>query len=474
MQLNRENLPKIGKKVAQEYISCSKPSTRVLLFGTGVLLRALPAFCIEEANRSGTFNGGIVMIKSTQSGSIEPFLKQDGLYTLRTAGIQNNNETTAQQIITCITDTKDANTSWKHILDLAYNKEINIIISNTTEKGIVDTDDDIFASPPKSFPGKLTSYLYTRFQHLGTTDDSRVIVLPTELIDDNALTLAKIVRKLAVRHNLPSTFTHWLDTHVYFCNTLVDRIVPGAITLEDTPYTDSLAIAAEPYFLWAIESKDNYVHDQLSFIGLSPNTFILPSIKPVREIKLRILNGTHTLMAAIALLAQHQFVKDTLAEPAYERFISQLIHQEIIPSLEAQGIQKKELALFSERIIDRFKNPFIEHQWSSIAQNYHAKIKSRVLPLLSYWYAFQEQAPTCISLGFASYLFFMRQHAYLLEEEGLAYAFANLDIEHIEILLSNKTIWGEDLTIWPSWAPAIKQHLQKLETTSIHQIMQRL
>ncbi|TDQ78219.1 tagaturonate reductase [Sphingobacterium yanglingense] len=474
MHLNRENLPKISNQVDQECLSSPKQPTRVLLFGTGVLLRALPAFCIEEANRSGTFNGGIVMIKSTQTGSIEPFLQQDGLYTLRTAGIQNNKETTTQQIITCVNDILDVNTSWNTILEHAQNKEINIIISNTTEKGIVDTDDDIFACPPKSFPGKLTSYLYARFQHLGATDESKAIVLPTELIDDNAVKLAQIVRKLATGHSLPSAFIQWLDTYVYFCNTLVDRIVPGAITLQDSSYTDKLAIAAEPYFLWAIESKDDYVQQELSFIGLSPHTFILPSIASVREIKLRILNGTHTLMAAIAFSAQHQFVKDTLAEPTYERFISQLINQEIIPSLEAQGIQKKELAFFSERIIDRFKNPFIQHQWANIAQNYHAKIKSRVLPLLSYWYTFQEQAPQYISFGFAAYLFLMNTHTHLLEDKSLADEFKNLNFDKIEEFLSNKTIWGTDLMIWPSWAPAIKQHLQQLETVSIHQIMQRL
>jgi len=474
MQLNRENLPKITKLAVDEYIPCLELPTRVLFFGTGVLLRALPAYCIDEANRLGTFNGGIVMIKSTQSGGVEPFLKQDGLYTLRIAGIQNNKETITQQIITCVNDILDANTSWREILDLAHDKEINIIISNTTEKGIVDVEDDIFAFPPKSFPGKLTSYLYTRFQFLAATDESKIIILPTELIDDNAVRLAQIVRKQATAHGLPLSFIHWLDTHVYFCNTLVDRIVPGAISLADAPYTDILATAAEPYFFWAIDSKDNYVHDHLSFMGLSQNTPILPSIKQVREIKLRILNGTHTLMAAIAILAEHQFVKETLAVPTYDRFISQLINQEIIPSLRSQGIQEKELDFFSERIIDRFKNPFIQHQWVSIAQNYHAKIKSRVLPLLDYWFAFQEQAPAYISFGFATYLFFMKQHTHLLEEEDLAYAFVNLNIEQIELFLSNTAIWGTDLTIWPSWAPAIKQHLQQLETASIDQIMQHL
>src|SRR5690606_35022268 len=117
------------------------------------------------------------------------------------------------------------------------------------------------------------------------------------------------------------------------------------------------------------------VHDQLSFMGLSQNTPILPSIKQVREIKLRILNGTHTLMAAIAILAEHQFVKETLAVPTYDRFISQLINQEIIPSLRSQGIQEKELDFFPNRIINCLKNPFIHLHWLSIAKNYHAKIK---------------------------------------------------------------------------------------------------
>src|SRR5665647_3936037 len=54
---------------------------KVLQFGTGVLLRGLPDYFIDKANRNGIFNGRIVVVKSTDSGDSAAFDKQDGLYT---------------------------------------------------------------------------------------------------------------------------------------------------------------------------------------------------------------------------------------------------------------------------------------------------------------------------------------------------------------------------------------------------------
>jgi len=132
---------------------------KVLQFGTGVLLRGLPDYFIDKANRNGEFNGRIVVVKSTSQGSADAFDRQDGLYTLYVKGIENGATKEEAIINSSISRVLSAKEQWTDILHCARNPEIKIIISNTTEVGIVLTDDDINLSPPHSFPGKLLAFL---------------------------------------------------------------------------------------------------------------------------------------------------------------------------------------------------------------------------------------------------------------------------------------------------------------------------
>lgn len=473
MQLNRKSLATINRLAYNNPIQDNTLPIRVLQFGTGVLLRGLTAFCIDQANKQGLFHGGIVMVKSTTTGSIQSFKEQDCLYTVHTRGVQNNEIIEKQQIITSIQHVLDANTSWLAVLELAKEPQINIIISNITEKGIVEQKDNTQAMPPKSYPGKITAYLYKRFQELGTTDASRIIILPTELTDNNASCLKEIVLQQVKQNNLDSAFIEWLDRYAYFCNTLVDRIVPGSYTPANSAYTDRLSIAVEPYSLWAIESSDPYVLEELDFLKQSSLISILPSIAAIKEIKIRVLNATHTLITAVALLANHRFVKDTFMDKSFEKFLLQLLDEEIIPCLEQQGIAERQINQFAKELINRFKNPFIEHQWLSIAQNYQAKLKSRVLPLLVYWYSFQSVAPNYISFGLAAYLYLLRKGSTHIEPE-IALILKNSESIDFQLLLSNESLWGIDLTQYKGLTRAIQQHWTRLEQASLTHIIETI
>src|SRR5262249_30914471 len=147
-----------------------------------------------------------------------------------------------------------------------------VIISNTTEVGIVLTDDDVSLSPPASFPGKLLAFLYERYKAFGGSKDSGMVIVPTELIVDNATKLRSIVLELASKNNLDEKFVQWLQSANHFCNSLVDRIVPGKLTKTDqektekkSGYHDELMIMSETFRLWAIETADPKVIETLSF-----------------------------------------------------------------------------------------------------------------------------------------------------------------------------------------------------------------
>ena len=115
---------------------------KVLQFGTGVLLRALPDYFIDKANKQGIFNGRVVVVKSTDSDS-HAFDKQDGLYTICVRGVENGKTVEENIINASISRVLSAKTEWKRILECAHNPEMKIIISNTTEVGIQLVDDDI-------------------------------------------------------------------------------------------------------------------------------------------------------------------------------------------------------------------------------------------------------------------------------------------------------------------------------------------
>jgi tagaturonate reductase len=206
---------------------------KVLQFGSGVLLRALPDFIIDKANKKSFFNGRIVIVKSTGSGDKDAFNKQDGLYTVCIRGIDEGKKVEENHIISSVSRVLSASNEWDVVLETAANPKMQVIISNTTEVGITLIKDHIHATPPQSFPGKLVSFLYRRFKIFNGDSTKGMVVIPTELIPGNADKLLAIVKELVHQNDLETSFLDWLEDANYFCNSLVDRIVPGKPALAE-------------------------------------------------------------------------------------------------------------------------------------------------------------------------------------------------------------------------------------------------
>ncbi|HEY4209549.1 MAG TPA: tagaturonate reductase [Puia sp.] len=261
---------------------------KVLQFGTGVLLRGLPDYFIDKANRQGIFNGRVVVVKSTDAGDSAAFDKQDGLYTLCVRGIEGGRKIEENIISSSISRVLSAKSQWKEILQCAHNPAMQVIISNTTEVGIRLVEEDIRQEPPASFPGKLLAFLYERYKFCGGAKDGGMVIVPTELIVDNGKKLADIVQRLAAFNKLEQPFMEWLSGACRWCSSLVDRIVPGkpdAASLQqlqqELGYTDELLSISEVYRLWAIEG-DEAVQSVLSFSEADAGVIIKPDIEIYR------------------------------------------------------------------------------------------------------------------------------------------------------------------------------------------------
>jgi tagaturonate reductase len=469
---------------------------KVLQFGTGVLLRGLPDFLIDKANKQGIFNGRIAVVKSTSKGSTAEFDDQDSLYTLCIRGILDGKNVEEDVICSAISRVIVADEEWDAILSVGKSLELQLIVSNTTEVGIQFVEENIFQKPPLSFPAKLLAVLFERYKAIGKKIESKVIVIATELIPENGKKLESIILKLAAYNNLEHEFNAWLETNITFCNSLVDRIVPGKPDEETLSklesrlgYEDNLLSMAEPYLLWAIEG-DSKVSEMLSFSTVDSGVVITEDIEKYRELKVRLLNGTHTLSSGIAFLSGIQTVTNAMAQTDLRHYVSQVMVSEIVPAIPYKVDQEEAIA-FSRKVIDRFSNPHIEHLWINITAQYTMKMKIRVLPVLLNFYKIENRVPRCIAFGFAAYLKFMstaelKEKQYFGQIEGKEYPinddqaayFHGLKNEptssYVRLVLSDVSFWGTDLNTLPDFIQTVEQDYSSIDKIGIRAALTEL
>ncbi len=484
MILSRENLEQIKRSgIETPGDPIFNLPERILQFGTGVLLRGLPDYFVDKANRIGKFNGRILVVKSTDSGDTNDFNRQDNLYTLSIRGIREGRAVDESSLCSAISRVLSANQHWEEILESAANEKLQIIISNTTEVGIQLKKESIFQKPPVSFPAKLLAFLYRRFKVWKGSSQSGMLIIPTELLSDNGKKLKAILQELAMFNELESGFIQWLVENNSFCSSLVDRIVPGKpdpstkATLEKAwGYRDELMSVCEPYGLWAIEG-DPKIRDILSFHSADKGVVILPDITKYKELKLRMLNATHTLSCGLAYLSGFQTVKTAMDDGVFETYIRNLMMEEIGHSIPYE-MPEAEIRKFGIQVLDRFRNPYLEHFWLSITMQYSSKLTMRVLPVLYRFYEKNGKPPELIAMGFAAYILFMRpvkeeagqyfgilnNQTYSIRDDQAEYFFGIWEDGTIDQIvykiLSNKEIWTCDLTLLDGFALSVTKKLK--------------
>ena len=482
-QLNKShlasNLVNLSKHLNLPNESVFNLPEKVLQFGTGVLLRGLCDYFIDKANKQGVFNGRIVVVKSTDKGDADAFNEQDGLFTHAVKGIENGQAIEEYILNASISRTLSARSQWHEILDCAKNPEMQIVISNTTEVGIALLENDkITNNPPASFPVKLLAFLHERWKEFKGSASSGMVIVPTELVVGNGDLLRDIVLKQAQNNSLEPEFIDWLKKHNNFCNSLVDRIVPGKPEKEMVDelqkkfgYEDNLMVLSEVYRLWAIQG-DEHIRKVLSFAQADSGVIIEKDIEIYRELKLRMLNGTHTLQCGMSYLLGFRTVKDVMANGYLSRIVTNLMLGEMSLAIPYK-IDAKTRDRFGRMVLDRFRNPFLNHKLLDITVQYTTKMKMRNIPVLLQYYREFGKPPELFAMGFAAYLQFMKSEkevngTYYGESNGSYYpincnfapyfyeAWQDFDLEKV---LANRSLWGEDLTQLVGFADAVRKYL---------------
>ena len=453
---------------------------KIIQFGEGNFLRAFVGYAFQELNKTTDFNAGIAVVQPIDKGLVNMLNDQDGLYTLFMKGVKKGEEIQNIELISNIVKAVDPYADFNGYLSLAKEASLEFIISNTTEAGIAYVSSDTAnMQPPSSFPAKLTVLLHERFKHFNGDDSKGLTIIPCELINHNAQTLKDIILKYIDDWNLGNDFKTWVLESNAFHNTLVDRIVPGYPKDEietynsQLDYQDNLIVAAESFFLWVIEGGAD-LKAKLPFSKTLLDVKIVDDMQPYRTRKVRILNGAHTAMVPFSILYGNQTVKQSVDNPFTGELINKAVFNEIIDTLDKD---KAELNSFADEVFDRFRNPFIIHNLSSIALNSISKFTVRVLPSLLGYVKIHKKLPTNLTFAFAALIRFYKgswngETLPVHDSDDIVAKFAEIwkSNDYLQIAKNSLSIseyWEEDLTKIDNLTEAVALVLKEIDAHGI-------
>ncbi|WP_187263337.1 tagaturonate reductase [Pontibacter beigongshangensis] len=452
---------------------------KVLQFGEGNFLRGFVDWMIDILNEKTDFNGAVEIVQPLGQGIVHLLNKQDGLYHLLLEGIQGGEQTQEIRLISCVADSLNPYDDYQDYLRRGENPDLQFVISNTTEAGIAfgaaDKDMDTL---PSSFPGKLTALLYHRFKHFNGASDKGLYLIPCELIEKNGENLKDTVLQFASHWNLPEAFVAWINESNIFCNTLVDRIVPGfprdtiKEIQQEIGYEDNLVVKAEPFHLWVIEAPAE-VEAAFPTAKADLQVKFVSDLTPYRTRKVRILNGAHTVLVPVAYLQGLRTVREAVEDATAGKFIREAIFEEIVPTLD---LPAEELKQFANDVIERFQNPFIHHELMSIALNSVSKYKVRVLPSVLEFHQRTGKLPQRLLHSLAALILFykgewngdqipLNDTPEVLNFFKSAWEKGSAE-ETVATVLANKSFWGTDLTQIDGFTTTVAAEVKQLQQTA--------
>lgn len=449
---------------------------KILQYGEGNFLRTFVDAYFDHLNKNEGGNYEVNIVKPIPFGSLERFEKQKNKYHIVLRGVENGQTVENVVAIDAVHSVIDPFADDTPYYALAEDSDLKIIISNTTEAGICfNGEDKMEAFDGITYPAKLTKFLFARFN----AGLDGVYLLPVELIDNNADALKACVDKYISLWKLPEAFRKWNNEQNFYCNTLVDRIVSGYPRDEETKThltkligsTDELMSVGEPFGLWAVEKKGNiadYIQEGMHNIEV----VLTNDIGYYKKRKVRVLNGSHTNLVPAGLMLGAETVYDCMTDSVLSAFVQDTLKEEVIPFVSDDIAAT---TAFAQSVKERFENPYLNHQLTSISLNSISKWRARVLPSFKDYYAAHGVIAPKLTVGF-SYLMALYSS---VEKEGDKFTVQLTkrkitlqdDLPYIEYFAAKKSVaefmadervWGEDLTKYAGFVDSVMQNIKKI------------
>jgi tagaturonate reductase len=458
---------------------------RIIQFGEGNFLRAFIDWIVWNMNDKVDFNSSVVVVQPIANGMVDMLNSQDGLYHLILKGIDKGETIYSTQLIDVISRGLNSYTQFDEYMKLAENPDIRFVISNTTEAGITfDPENKFEDKPANSYPGKLVQLLHHRYETFNGAKDKGLIIFPCELIFENGRVLKECINKYIEHWNLGENFSNWVNGYCGIYSTLVDRIVPGypretaGEIKNKIDFDDKLLDEGEIFHLWVIEAPESVAKEfPADKAGL--NVLFVPSEEPYHERKVTLLNGPHTVLSPVGYLSGLNTVRECVEDEIIGAFVRKVMFDELLPTL---NLPKDELEQFAGDVLDRFRNPYIKHQVTSIMLNSFPKYKTRDLPGLKTYLERKGSLPDGLVLGLAAIITYYKggkrgaDEIVIQDDQKIIDLLQSLwatgcSKQIAEGVLAAGFIWGEDLNKIPGLADKVSGYLNAIQEKGIVEVV---
>ena len=396
MRLSAANLGALPARVARPGYDRDTRGVGIVHFGIGAFHRAHMAAYTDDAMASGEGDWrilGVSLRSPTVRDQIHP---QDGLYTL----VERSADGVKARIIGAVADVLVASEERERLVATLAAATTHIVSFTITEKGYCRTPDgslDLSLADERS----AYSYLADAFARRRDAGLSGLTLLSCDNLSSNGAQLKRLVAEYLDAH--APILIDWFEQQCTCPSTMVDRIVPATtdadrIELEAMlGMRDEAAVVTEPFSQWVIEN---------SFAGPRPaweqhDAQITSDVHAYENAKLRMLNGAHSALAYLGLQRGHEFVHEGIADPELAPMIDTLMRDEAATSLTAAPGQ--DLSAYADALIERFKNPVLNHRLAQIAMDGSQKIPQRWLETLAFHQKHNRQCPA-ILCGIAAWI----------------------------------------------------------------------
>ncbi|WP_016956495.1 mannitol dehydrogenase family protein [Catenovulum agarivorans] len=387
MQLSNEYLTQHSSSLVNSGVGTPKYDREklnigIVHLGLGAFHRSHQAvFTDAVLNKTGDLSWGICAVAFSNEELKNHINRQDGLYTNVICGKEQN-----FQIIGSIKQALVASKQMTEVLATLALPSVKLVSLTVTEKGyclneagtldtkVANVQHDIQnISSPKTAIGILVAGLLGRFEK----GQSAFNVIACDNLPHNGDKLKKAT--VALAREISPDLANWIEANAKFPNTMVDCITPKtedatvSAVEQKLSYTDSVPVQREPFAQWVIEDIKGMPRPAWEQAGV----LFTNDVAGFEKTKLRILNGTHSALAYIGSLLNIDTVYNAINNRKVRAFITELLEQEIIPSIEAPA--GLDLHDYATAIIERYDNPSIRHLLIQIAADGSLKIPVRTL-----------------------------------------------------------------------------------------------
>ena len=449
--------------------------SRIVHFGFGAFHRAHQALLTNRVLNQHGGDWGICEISLFSGDQLMSQLRQqDHLFTVMEKSAAGNQPIIIGAVKECLNARLD---SLAAIIEKFCEPQVAIVSLTITEKGYcIDpatghldlTQPRIvhdLQSPdePHSAPGILVEALHRRRER----GLPAFTVLSCDNIPDNGHVVKNAVLDMAAKRD--PQLASWIAEHVSFPGTMVDRIVPAATDASLAEITrelgveDPCAISCEPFIQWVIE--DNFVAGRPDWGSVGAQ--LVDDVLPWEEMKLRMLNGSHSFLAYLGYLAGYAHISDCMQDASYRRAARHLMMAEQAPTLRISGV---DLGAYADSLIARFSNPALQHRTWQIAMDGSQKLPQRLLDGIRIHLKQGSRWPL-LALGVAAWMRYVSGVDDMgnaidirdpLAEKIRAIVETSHDENRVAALLTMQEIFGSDLPANPQFVQAVEQAWQSL------------